>query len=561
MMTERWIADAIQPYRTNMSFLDFYEKLKACLEDLSNQTIVSPEQVHLCVDQHFCIEPMDTQDLGWSDKSTNTYSPISHKGHGEFCSYFPLSTINKKKGSLYKACLGYAPKLGQLPKNIDIARAFAMGEAPPNLPSKNLWRYFGIQHRITSNNIVISTVVQGMQGVREYYVCNSNGLISFCEKHDKSASEVFSSKLWCTAITFDIDGKTMDAKLYGANNIYPITSIIEELKRAMVNELHQLTNGRWDTQLHPPACHTWRPADDNSEKLSLRISFHLPQNIAFKTISDVSTFVKKVCDNLKSSRSRILCLYSVTVDGLRFEKSNRGDEEWISINDEGNEICMSDYINQNKCTTIETSKGPVKFNHTNAMLYVLMPGQERHTSVTNVKNWIRDHLDKVCAVECLVDTGVYHNNGSLRLPTQSKIVNGKLVRKFCPMSDSSTVLDALVHYPHTDTNAIEGDPMLLSYSQHEEYKLEGFADHDLDKAKLYIENKYDMNVVKVTERHGKIFLDVQHKNGTNYCLIKGDIHSSARMYFILTGNNLSIGCWSDKCKVKGKQNVDRIKLQ
>ena len=77
--------------------------------------------------------------------------------------------------------------------------------------------------------------------------------------------------------------------------------------------------------------------------------------------------------------------------------------------------------------------------------------------------------------ECLVDCDVkdiyqsytqsqhkYHHNKSLRLPLQSKIVDGKLL----PITKHSSVLDALIHYPHTDMPDISGAPILMKYTQY-----------------------------------------------------------------------------------------------
>ena len=560
-MLDRWFADAIQSYRLDMTFMLFYYKLKLCIARVDNEKCSSRNQVVAIVNDTFGKDDMDTEeDIApseitlWKERSNKTYSPICES---RTLVHLPLSSTNRKKDALYRTCLGYIPKKDQLPKNVDLARALSMGRPPPNLPSKNLWKCFGIQV-LDKQCIVINTIIAEYEHAREYYVCDSAGLVDFCNNHDKSAGEVFSSSLWCTAITFDIDGKTYDARLHSANKTYPLSAIKQELLRAMRDEMLHISGGRWDVRDLPPTCHIWKPSENLCDKLSLRVSFHLPSNVAFECISDLSSFVDKMCRYIEKQRCHYLCLLSVKVDGVRFEKSHVDSGSWISIDSTGQVINLTELIESRHCTVVETKTGMVEFTRgEDNCFFIEEKCQLPHKlpqKVMSVHRWIANNLDQMSETQCLVDSGIYHNNKSLRLPLQSKFVNGQHLRRFVSVSETSTVLDALIHYPHSDMNSIGADAILLSYRKN---RWEGVGDPcsdcDVEQAKNLIEKKYNMVVTKLTERNGNVFMDVQRQNGENYCLIKEDTHSSAHMYFILNRKgNLTMGCWSDKCRQKQK---------
>jgi hypothetical protein len=80
----------------------------------------------------------------------------------------------------------------------------------------------------------------------------------------------------------------------------------------------------------------------------------------------------------------------------------------------------------------------------------------------DLKAWLSSYLECKASQQCLIDTSVYGANRSLRLPYQSKICGGRKVRKFIPANIKSRPLDALMHYAHTDTEPIRGQPQLLS---------------------------------------------------------------------------------------------------
>jgi hypothetical protein len=574
-MIEEWITSYVHPFRAHMPFLTFYGNLKASFHLISDEDYPTRARVEEILKHVFEKgqeeEPMDhdMEDEIHQDSDTldprlqHTYSPLK-PSHPQNI-HIPLS-IRRKRDLLYKACLGYIPSRDQLPKNIDIARALAMELPPPHLPSLSMWKHLGlsVEDRDCNDderqrNIVINTIVPDRDGIREFRVLDAKGLMEYCHHFDESAGEVFTTELWCTCVTVDIDGKTCDAKHYGASKCYPLLELKTELVSAMRYELLDLTNKRWDTDRHPPVIHMWKPEESQCPKLSLRISVHFPINVCFKSVDGVSLFIRRVCENLKKMKARYLILHHVMCNGIKFERSNM-ERTWIGMDSHGQRISIEDVIRERPLTRVEVCDGEYCFSKDNrGQIHVIGNNIKSLTRVMDVGVWINHHLDMHSSRECLVDCGIYHNNRSLRLPHQSKIEQSASVRRFTPVTKDSTVLDALLHYPHTDVPRIPGPPIILTLGvKHTHCVASSHSSVAIDKAKDLILSKYNMTVTKITERDGRAYMDVK-RGGDNFCLIKGDVHTSASMYFILDrDDSLRVGCWSTKCRTK--QNNMSVKI-
>lgn len=579
-MEAGWIDEGVTPYRHGMDFMAFYGKLKLCFDLISEEEMTTRQTISAVIRHVFDDEPIrdnpsspqdDSPTSTWDERLQHTYRHLD-MGCEPHAIHLPLR-LNRKRDILYKACIGYIPKRDQLPRQIQLARALAMNLPPPNLPALALWKCLDLCPLEEGNGIVVNTAIPDKTGIREFRVMDARGLLDFCTHEDWSAGEVFSSDMWCTAITFDIDGKTCDALQFGASSCYPLSVIQRELMAAMHSELLLLTQRKWDIKTYPPPIHVWMPEEVSCKKLSMRISVHFPSNVCFQSISDVSTFVQKVCQNLRKIRAQYLILRYVQSGGIKFEKSHMDNLSWCGLNSRGERVSLEDTINKlsnGETMSIQICDGHVDVtrNQTDGHVYVTRSSLSSPHRIQDVSVWIHHEIGTRALEECLVDSGVYHHNKSLRLPHQSKIEGGNRVRKFLPITKKSTVLDALMHYTHTDMPSIPGSSILMRYTPNNSYTLSTtYTRLTLEKAKELILSRYNMSVTKVTERDGKAYLDVNRMGdstigGGNYCLIKGDMHSSARMFFVL-GNSgmLSFGCWSAKCKrksVKAQINVKQL---
>ena len=581
MMEAQWIHDLVQNYRRQLDFLDFYNKLKSCFQRIGDEDEITREKIAILVRKVFEEETKDEEEprdedyvLGsepvdkvWTDRLQHTYQDLVRDGDPRI---IDLSlSITRKRDLLYKACLGYIPNKDQLPRCIEMAQSLALNQPPPNLPNCGLWKCLNLSPIQTGQGIVINTVIPEKSGVREYRIANAQGLLQFCNKHDVSAGEVFTSEMWCTAVTLDIDGKTCDALRFGST-CYPLPSIKRELMVAIREEILTLTNSKWDTQIDAPPIHVWMPEEGDCSKLSLRISIHFPSNVCFQSISDVSTFVKKICAILIKTKARYLVLHFIECGGVRYEKSNM-DNLWYGVNGQRDVISLVDTIENvtgKESITLGVSNGSfsISRNERDGHLYVSQRDSSSVYKIHNIRTWIHQNIERRHMIECLVDCGIYHHNKSLRLPHQSKIQDGQHKRKLLPGKKQSSVLDALMHYPHTDMPNIRGGPVLMQYGQSSVPVCLTHCSLSLDKAKEVIHNKFSMTVTKVTERDGKAYLDVFREGDPamgkgNYCVIKGDVHSNARMYFVLDNRGmLRVGCWSSNCRQKSMRNNTTIKL-
>jgi hypothetical protein len=567
-MEAQWIDDCIQPYRKELDFMSFYNKLKTCFWKISEGDTIARDEISTTIRCVFEEVPMDEKDsspvdITWDKRLQHTYREID-KTSNPYTTHLPLS-LTRKRDLLYRACLGYIPNKDQLPKSIEMARALASNLPPPNLPTLDLWKCLNLCPVDGGRGIVINTAIPDRCNVREYRVVDAKGLMNFCERQDQSAGEVFNSDMWCTGITFDIDGKTCDALKFGSS-CYSLPSIERELILAMKEELMALTDNRWDVQNLTPPIHVWIPEEVDCKKLSLRISVHFPKNVCFESISDVSMFVGKISRNLGKIKAKYLILRYVESGGVKYEKSHMESFMWYGINSQGERVSLEDAIRNVTVghpinILLRDGSFNVTRNERDGHIYVTECHGTSPHRIEDITTWIQYEIERRAQEECLVDCGIYHHNKSLRLPLQSKIVDGTYVRKLLPITKHSSVLDALIHYPHTDIPNIPGAPILMKYAQYSSPTMNStHLSLSLEKAKEVIHSKYSMHVTKVTERDGKAYLDVTRDSdpnpgGGNYCLIKGDMHSSARMFFVLDNKGmLSLGCWSSNCRKKSMKN-------
>ncbi len=539
------IDKSVQKHKQCMDFILFYSYLKQLFYEISCMDFITPEIVESSIQNIFEHQPRMKKTHTWTEREQNTYCS---KTSTPRVVHIPLS-MNRRRDILYKAYFGYTPHY-QFPKLIDFATALADNKPPPYLAALKLWKCLNIEPLPDNRNIVINTTVPDRTCVREYRVVNADGLQRFCQSHDVSAGEVFSSHLWCTCITFDIDGKTCDSSHYDTLCIYRVDDIVQEIIKAMHKEMIFVTNGIWDMTKDQPPVHVWYP-DKDTDKLSLRISVHFPENICIKHISDLSVFARKVCHNLIKCQAKHLVLPFLESKIGRYEKSLGYDKSWyrkgrISIVDDLRKLKNGEEIE------LECKHENLIFQRNDAKLFVEVRGKQQE--IKNIETWIRDELDVYANLECLVDLGIYHPNKSLRLPLQSKIENGKHVRKFLPRNSMSTVFDALIHYPHTDMKSLGGDPILITYMGPKKLVPSKMDNTKVEKAKEFIQKHYSLKVTKITERNDSVYLDVVSEVDSNYCLIKEDTHKNAKMFFIFDRHgNLCLSCWSTNCQKKSKR--------
>lgn len=545
-----WIDESVKQYGHLLTFVDMYERLNDCLLRLS-QTKVADK----CVINQIVRDVMSSctkdESLWWKKKEQHTYSmdstsPFHHAFH---------LNVARKRDVVYKTYFGYVPTQDQLPSFVQIARAYAMKQSPPYLDGEFLWKELGAPVPFQGgNNVVVNSIVSGRENVREFHVMNVHALAEMVLKLDMSLGEVFSDQLWCTAITFDIDGGTVDAREYGWMSAYPVDEIVHDITRTARPLMLQMTNRRWDMASVPPAIHIWVPEDPAEKKLSMRVSLHLPPNLCLENMAVLSDLVKEMCVQLKKN-SRYLIVDRVKVDDLVFERSvnNKGWRAWDTT--EHIMIHLESYLMLHPRVTIQNKKGN-SFQLLKDNDKFFMEKEGVNIPIVNISSL----FEKVSDRECLIDSGIYHNNRSLRLPHQSKFVNGKPVRRFVPFDGNSKVTDALIHYPHNDTPMISGTPLVVSISQDTSY-MNPLVQGDVRNMEQIIETidlKYGMKVTKMTRRNGSVYVDVEKKDGKgsgrgNFCLIKNDWHRNARMYFIITASGtLKMNCWSTKCQKSRK---------
>lgn len=456
------------------------------------------------------------------------------------------------KKIFYSLVLGYHPPSLLLPKNIDMARALSKSLPPPQTASLKLWQFFGISSPPNSEPLVTLNYCSSHSVGREFAVASAS---SINDLEDMSAGEILSGDMWVTALTLDIDGKTIDARIHSPCIVYKselvLQDLIEATRQVMMEELH----GRWDLHKRKPSVHLWQATGEDNRKLSMRISLHLPENVTFTSIDAVREFVKKLVTQVKSARCRYLTVSYLIVNGsVRFEMSLKANNDWFAIIN--NELHrLEDYIYQatgkgeKVCLQSQRKSYTLKKSFSCSFV-VVEEGNPKATHVFDLTSWLSCTVRREAFIESFIDDSIYFHNHSLRLPGQSKLEGMKMIRKFTPWTPGSLPIDALMHYPHTDTPPLPGAPILIEdhSTQCTSNVLESniHEDEDVEIAKEFIVSQYNSRVTKITRGKKLLYLDLDCET----CLVKGGTHSNARMYLVYDRQTreLLANCWSSKCR-------------
>ena len=483
----------------------------------------------------------------------------------------PHVSLARAKEIFYSALLGYSPPEGFLPKNIDMAKALSRGLPPPLCPSIGLWDFFRVTPPSPGQRLVTINFCTPSSPGRHFAAIGASSLNDFLASVDVSAGEVLSDDLRVTALTFDLDGKTVDAQIDPPESVYPPDLVVQDLLDLTRAEALESTDGRWDPFKNRPAVHIWRSSGPGTDKLSMRVSLHLPPNVTFASLDAARVFFQNLAARARSTRPRYLTVSSVEVDGSkRFEQSVTLPGEWHCIEDTAR-VSLEEYIRRNtavgsavliRCdgAAFTVSKHPLNLGYSVA-------GSDSRT-VLDLYSWLCCAVARHAFVQCFVDEGIYTNNHSVRLPEQSKIVDGCHVRKFVAHSRESTPVDALVHFPHTDTPPIPGPPIAMGCPKKpppaEKSGPSPHSEEDMNFVKNFISASHEMQVEKVMQqpRSSCSYIYVSHpadSGSSRWCLIKEGVHTSARMYLVYdwSERTLRASCWSSRCREKLRTLNDR----
>ena len=476
----------------------------------------------------------------------------------------PGSNFARVKSHFYAAVLGYDPPDSILPSNIQMVKALSRGLPPPLCRSPSLWQFFEISPPSSCEKLVAINYCSMESTGRQFATIGALALNTFLAMHDISAGEILSSDLEVTALTFDIDGKTVDTRIHSPETVYPPDLVTRDLMSVVRECMLETTSGRWDAFKHKPAVHVWQASGENKEKLSMRISVHLPENIYFLSLEALRHFVRTLTDHVKHTKQRYLTVSYVTVDeGIRFEKSLASEGEWHGMK-EGIPIGLEDHIRrlsrEGKEVRVKCKGDSYTISKSSKCGYrVRDEGTEGTVHVFDLSSWLSCTVARKALVETFVDVGIYANNHSIRLPEQSKFVDGTKVRKFVAHTKGSMPVDALLHYPHRDTPAIPGPPVRIKYRTEDRKRPKHFvsvhAKEDMATIKAFISSKYKMEINRVTANNSgsTSFIYVSSPGdgmSSRQCLVKEGPHSNARMYLVYDGQRrtLRANCWSDKCQ-------------
>lgn len=487
-------------------------------------------------------------------------------------SHPPHVSMARAKEIFYSAVLGYRPPEEFLPKNVDMAKALSRGFPPPLCPSARLWEFFRATSPPPGKRLVtVNFCTPSSSPGRQFASVGAASLNDFVASADVSAGEVLSDDLRVTALTFDLDGKTADVQIEAPETVYPPDLVVRDLLDVTREEVLESTGGRWDLYKNRPAVHVWRSSGPGTDKLSMRVSLHLPPNVTFASLDAARAFFRNLAARARRSRSRYLTVSFVEVDGSkRFEQSVAAPGEWHCI-EEGAPVSLEEYIRGKtaagtsvriRCDGAAFTVSQHPLNHGYSVA-----GSDSRT-VLDVYSWLCCAVARLAFVECFVDEGIYTNNHSIRLPEQSKIVDGCHVRKFVAHTRESTPVDALVHFPHGDTPPVPGPPVTMGCPRKSTPVEESgpclHGEEDMTFVKNFISSRYDMEVEKVTRQGGssRSYIYVSHhadSRSSRRCLVKEGVHASARMYLVYDGaeRTLRASCWSSRCREKLRRLNER----
>ena len=532
------IQEALSKY--NFNLFEYYTKLQCILQKINSDTKEN-DIIHIV--HNIC------------RKGNKTY--VDMKNCTGFSAFFP-SGFSYKRDNFYSQIFGYVPHRIQLPKLIDMVKAYSQCLPPPNTKNDQFWNHFDLkQHK--NKNAIITSIVQN--NTREFVIFDATEMLEWSSINDKSLSEIFSGDLYCCALTLDIDGKTIDVKQFGITSSYPINEILNELQISFCNIFYTHSCGRWNVNKYPPTYHVWIPENKNETKLSMRISVHFPTNVCYLNINELQRCVNDLCEILCNSVGRYLIVRYINVnDDVRFEKSNI-DCQWYCLpadDDAKNNtrINIKDYIQDKDIIKINSKTQTFLIERIQNELYV----QENNSKlkIHCLDGWMTCKIEKDSFVECLIDKSIYSENKSLRLPTQSKIENGKKLRKFVPFTKESTIIDALVHYPHEDCKPC-GNNFVVIGNEKPKIEKEIVCTTTIEENEIIriIKKKYCMETgsIKKIGQQRLCLNIVDCEKGKHFCLIKNDVHKSSKMYFVYdeVKTILYISCFSIMCQQQIKE--------
>ena len=525
-------------------FMEYYVSIRKILLQIDENTTVSDLNGILQITLKGDTDRKTYTDIEWCTGVT-TYMP---NGFTQMCHAF------------YSLLFGYIPNSIQIPKLIDIVYAYSRCQSPPNTKNGSLWKHFDMRVPEVKNAIICTNNRFG--STRDFMVFDAKGLSEWCGINDLSLSEVFVGDLYCCALTLDIDGKSIDVKTHGMTISYPIDSVLSELNEQICPIFIKDTKGKWDPRKHPPKYHIWLPEMENEKKLSMRVSIHFPVNVCYENIRELRGCVEALNNAVTDSGRYLIVKHIVVNDQMRFEKSNI-DNRWYHMAEM--RVSLNEYLAYEIKLHLTTKKATYEIHKIDDMFKI------NGSIVYCFDGWMASTVDGESFVQCLIDDSIYSVNRSLRLPTQSKLEEGRKVRKFVPYTKSSTILDALIHYPHVDCKPV-GSALLLIGNR--------ATQNDVDEV-LFTTNDKEVQIINtISAKYGirvgrakKIgeqqlcFTVSDGERGKTFCLIKDDLHKSPKMYFVFDErqNILYISCFSATCQMKirdmgHRKNIPLLKL-
>ena len=436
----------------------------------------------------------------------------------------------------YSYIFGHRATSYQCPSLCDMARAFSFAKPPPCTQDTVLWRAFTETELPNSNMVLTSLLISPKSSARRFGLFSTKTLQDWSAKNDVSLSEVFTSQLSCTSLTLDIDGKSIDSLLDDWKEAYPVQRILSEIMRALDHAFSKLSP--WQPSRHPPAIHVWLPKEENPKKLSLRVAIHFPRNTAIRSLNHLRWYVERMSQYLEE-KGKYLVKRSISLENEIFEKSNL-DDIWYTLRGGKRYPFMK--------TIREREKVLLGGRDNSHLLICKTDGSFALENGERIRD-LSAFLDDVSRVTSFLDSSIYADNRSLRLPSQSKFEDGVPVRLFVPYTHKSTIKDALLHHSHEDTEPLDG------------YDFFFFDDPLPIKAEPLPLEREDISLIEkrlgisLVQKRRNCYTVLDCERGKNHCFIKASEHKSKKMFLLYDekrGEYL-VSCFSSSCLEKIRQ--------
>ena len=460
----------------------------------------------------------------------NTYVPVECCDEVQIDAFQCTGNVAKRKARYTKLC--NVSQSDRLPKQLELARHYALMEPPPGSTNIGDWLCFGLKE--PDNVLIITSSIFPSRSVnstaRHYTLFTPSGLSSVVHSdsdHKSEYSEVFASNLYVTCIPIDIDA---DIRIEGGDGL--IESILKYMREFMQDEMRQLTCGTF-TNLDDWPMYVYK--SDTNEKLSLHMYQHLPCNVVFENINEVKHFV----DNVKKRAAS----HPVARNILQVEYTQYKGEKYIKNYVTGQFECRDD--------ATKTLK-------------------QEQLAESNV----------LC--QEFIDSAICAPNKSLRLPFCYKRTssNGTAHKKLRPLTtvcnnpqnvsreERNSVISALVHYPHnTGTLGVSGvkNLILLRYTsrqqQQQPQQQRSYVYSDITCVSESEKESLIQQIITFLRRelvvvinnwtpHFKFGRYLYFNTDEKFCPRVGYTHKQALQYFKWDHHTrkLSRGCWASKCK-------------